>query len=80
VFTAGLGQECERDSECLDSYDLKQRTVWCYNRQCVCRSGFKREGTRCGKLQTTYVVVGRWNSFNRFYYRLPISNIIMRFV
>jgi len=61
VFTAGLGQECERDSECLDSSDPKQRTVWCYGRQCTCRSGFMREGTRCGKLQTTYVMVGRWN-------------------
>ena len=56
MFTAGLGQECKRDSECLDSSDPKQRIVWCYNKQCACRNGFKRDGTRCGKLQTTYVI------------------------
>jgi len=32
VFTGGLGQECEHDSECLDSFNLKQRTVWYYSR------------------------------------------------
>lgn len=59
VFTAILGQECKRDLECVDSSDLKQRTVWCFSSQCSCRSGFKREGTRCGKLKTTYVRGGQ---------------------
>jgi hypothetical protein len=56
VFTTALGQECKRDSECLDVSGPKQRTVWCYGQQCTCRSGFMREGERCGKLQTIYVV------------------------
>lgn len=64
MFTAGLGQECESDSECMDLSDLKHSTVWCYNSQCGCRKGFKRDGTRCGKLQIIYIMVELRNSFN----------------
>lgn len=49
-FTTGLGDVCERDTECVVPDDLKQEMVWCWNKQCICKAGWKREDNRCGKL------------------------------
>jgi hypothetical protein len=53
LFSTGLGEKCERDTECIIPSDRKQETVWCYVRQCACKPGFKRDGNRCGELRAT---------------------------
>lgn len=42
-----LGEVCDHDTECVAAHDLKQETVWCFNKQCSCKRGFKREEDRC---------------------------------
>lgn len=47
VGNISIGSPCERDIECVVPYDLKQETVWCHNKICICKNGFKAEGNRC---------------------------------
>jgi len=47
VGNIGLGQPCGGDAQCLVPRDPRQETVWCFNGQCACRGGYRRDDTRC---------------------------------
>ncbi|KAJ9600233.1 hypothetical protein L9F63_009458, partial [Diploptera punctata] len=48
IGNLSLGDACKTDAECVVQNDPYQKTVWCYNAQCACRSGYIREDTnRC---------------------------------